>query len=409
MSVNALNGTSLGVTQTGNKKSVFTNEEPVSIMEFDAGKTNKTIDIDQVSTDGSDDGKLSAGEIAKLAVKGAGEDTKNALLSPLGIAGMIGVTALALCPVTAPFVAPLAVAGAALGIGAGAIKTVSGVSKMVTADTDAEAKSGAKQTGSGVYTAATSAAAMKASLKQMSKVEGSHMEAAYRDKTSKTKAYFEDVKDLVSEYNPLPRKGNLSQDEIDELFKSYNAEQEHINANADTNMSQADIDDLLAQNGLGSNAPADSMSQADIDALLKELGVGPNYPTNNMSQYDIDKIVLQNSLNDAQKNQVADIMNEAQTDIDALIKTVDTQTAPTEINFGKNLPHYTSAEAAARNAAIRASGAPRAGDHLEILNILQDAAAQQGANAAPAAGTGGTTNPYLERLLQLAAGEDTII
>lgn len=122
MSVNAVNGTALSTANAEQTKKTFKQDEPVSIMEFDAGKANKTVDIDLVSTDGDNDGKLSAGEVVKLAVKGAGEDTKNALLSPLGIAGMIGVTALAICPVTAPFVAPLAVAGAAIGVGAGAIK-----------------------------------------------------------------------------------------------------------------------------------------------------------------------------------------------------------------------------------------------------------------------------------------------
>lgn len=197
MSVNAVNRTTLSTTDAGQTKKTFQQEEPVSIIEFDAGKAKNTIDIDLVSTDGKDDGKLSAGEAAKLAVKGAGHDVKNALTSPLGIASMIGVAALALCPVTAPFVAPLAVAGAAIGVGAGALKTLSGVSKMVSADTDAEAKGGAKEVGSGVYTTGISATALKASLNQMAKVEGSHMEAAYRDGTSKTRAYFRDVNDLT--------------------------------------------------------------------------------------------------------------------------------------------------------------------------------------------------------------------
>lgn len=247
-----------------------------SISVFDAGDANNTIDIDKVCTDGDDNGKLSAGEITKLAVKGAGEDTKNALLSPLGIAGTIGVIALSICPVTAPFVAPLAVAGAAIGLGAGALKTASGVSKMISAETDVEAKGGAKEMGSGIYTAGVSAAAMKSSLNQMAKVKGSHMEAAYRDGTSKTKAYFEDVKQLATEYNPFPRKGNLSQEEIDEVFKSYESEQAQINANESTNMSQADIDALLKENGLGPDYPVDNLTQAEIDNLLAKHGLGPN-------------------------------------------------------------------------------------------------------------------------------------
>ena len=247
-----------------------------SISVFDAGEANNTIDIDNVCTDGDDNGGLSAKEITKLAVKGAGEDATKALTSPLGIAGMIGIAALSICPVTAPFVAPLAVAGAAIGLGAGAIKTVSGIGKMVSAETDAEAKGGAKEMGSGVYTAGVSAAAMKASLNQMAKVEGSHMEAAYRDGTSKTKAYFEDVKQLATEYNPFPRKGNLSQEEIDDLCESYKSEQTQIDANKDTNMSQADIDALLKENGLGPDYPTDNLTQAEIDHLLAKNGLGPN-------------------------------------------------------------------------------------------------------------------------------------
>ena len=67
-----------------------------SISVFDAGEANNTIDIDNVCTDGDDNGGLSAKEITKLAVKGAGEDATKALTSPLGIAGMIQPTTSAM-------------------------------------------------------------------------------------------------------------------------------------------------------------------------------------------------------------------------------------------------------------------------------------------------------------------------
>ncbi len=310
MSVNALGGTTLNAAQTEAKKTTFVNDEPVSIMEFDAGKANKTVDIDQVSTDGSDDGKLSAGEVAKLAVKGAGEDVKNALTSPLGIIGIIGVTALSICPVTAPFVAPLVVAGAAVGIGAGAVKTVSGIGKMISADSDAEAKGGAKEVGSGIYTTGVSAATLKAGLNQMAKVEGSHMEAAYREGTSKTKAYFQDVNDLTGN-----KFGTLAASVKNKFGGNKLTEAQQQQVGEIMNRPQSDIDALIEQTNAqlgdgggdippqlgdgGSNLPGPHnpnggngggggstggssggngsrvLSQSEIDTLIRQMNGGP--------------------------------------------------------------------------------------------------------------------------------------
>ncbi len=415
MSVNAVNGTALSTANAEQTKKTFKQDEPVSIMEFDAGKANKTVDIDLVSTDGDNDGKLSAGEVVKLAVKGAGEDTKNALLSPLGIAGMIGVTALAICPVTAPFVAPLAVAGAAIGVGAGAIKTVSGIGKMIGAETDAEAKSGAKQTGSGAFTTTTSAFALKAGLKEMSKVEGSHMEAAYKEGTSKTKAYFQDVKEMATELNPFPRKGNLSQKEIDEIFKSYEAEQ---NIGTEGNLSQNDIDNILANHGLGPKAthsvynndgpltPNMDLTPEQARINLTQAQEAASGTFSNRSDWKVAQVKLKQAQLDydtAQSAQqdTANVLRQilakqtgntpaapasassaasapAASATPVLRTTPDGTTAikpdgtPVEVkpfDFA-SLPQYGIDDVASINAAVRASGAPKVGDNPELVDFL---------------------------------------
>lgn len=359
MSVNAVNGTASNAVAEPHK-TAFKQEEPVSIMEFDAGKANKTIDVDLVSTDGNDDGKLSAGEVAKLAVKGAGEDTKNALLSPLGIAGMIGVTALAICPVTAPFVAPLAVAGAAIGVGAGAIKTVSGVGKMITADTDAEAKTGAKQTGSGAYTTATSAFALKAGLKQMSKVEGSHMEAAYRDGTSKTKAYFEDVRELAGN-----KFGNLTTTIKNKFGKGDTGSGEvKIVEDPDGQLRWELSDDAAAaKSGTGITEDGDGQLKLNLGDEPATTPVSDSAPIEGQMTFD-------------------DFIQQVDTPIEGQTSLFDGgTTAPAPSVAPAPAAPTTSA---AQNATASTSGTPKVGDNPEVLDALfQEALKQLGPEPAP--------------------------
>jgi len=115
-------------------------------------------DVDKVSTDGKDDGKLSAGEIAESSAKGFfGGIIKGMAKNPITTAVTIGLGAAA----------TIATGGAALpliiGLGAGASALTIGVNayKYAKADNDTEAKMALEGIGTGTAGLALSATAVK--------------------------------------------------------------------------------------------------------------------------------------------------------------------------------------------------------------------------------------------------------
>ena len=118
-------------------------------------------DVDKVSTDGKDDGKLSFGEKMESFGKGIAGIVKGAVKHPLVTAATIGAGAL-LTAVTGGAALPIMVA---LGAGTGAVLIGKGAYDAANAKTDAEAKAAWEGIGSGTFALAGSALGAKSALK----------------------------------------------------------------------------------------------------------------------------------------------------------------------------------------------------------------------------------------------------
>ena len=117
-------------------------------------------DVDKVSTDGKDDGKLTFGESMESFGKGLAGMVKGAVKHPIAtaltVAGGVGLTVL-----TGGAALPILVAaGAATGVGMIGV----GAYKAATADTDAEAKQAWETIGGGALAVAASALGAKPAL-----------------------------------------------------------------------------------------------------------------------------------------------------------------------------------------------------------------------------------------------------
>ena len=123
-------------------------------------------DVDKVSTDGKDDGKLSFGERMEYLGKGffgeiAKEVVKHPIASAVGIAGAAGLVFL-----TGGAILPAMVAAGTI-IGAGTVGY--GTYLTATADNDKEAKEGMTKIGQGLVTLAASVFGAKPALNAASK------------------------------------------------------------------------------------------------------------------------------------------------------------------------------------------------------------------------------------------------
>ncbi len=118
-------------------------------------------DVDKVSTDGEDDGKLSFGEKMESFGKGIAGIVKAALKNPLETAATVGA-GMFLTAITGGAALPIMVA---LGVGTGAVLIGKGAYDAANAKTDAEAKAAWEGIGSGTFALAGSALGAKASLK----------------------------------------------------------------------------------------------------------------------------------------------------------------------------------------------------------------------------------------------------
>ena len=95
--------------------------------------------------DGKDDGKLESNEIAKSVFKGL----KSSLIDPfLSVKGLVTTAALSGLAILLPPLVPILIAGGTL-LSAGTL--VSGLSKVASAETDAEARSGWEKVASGGF------------------------------------------------------------------------------------------------------------------------------------------------------------------------------------------------------------------------------------------------------------------
>jgi hypothetical protein len=120
-------------------------------------------DVDKVSTDGKDDGKLSFWDGAKSYAKGLfGGLVKNIVKNPLeslitigAFAGGLAVLGLVASPLIAAGV------GVAAGIGFGAAALVKGINQTRNAETDCEAKMGLENAGTGTSMIALSGLGLK--------------------------------------------------------------------------------------------------------------------------------------------------------------------------------------------------------------------------------------------------------
>ncbi len=122
-------------------------------------------DVDKVSTDGKDDGKLSFGESLESFGKGLAGIVKGVAKHPIATALTLAGGA-ALTVLTGGAALPvLAAAGATVGVGMIGV----GAYKAVTAETDAEAKQAWETIGNGTFAVAASALSAKPSLNAAAK------------------------------------------------------------------------------------------------------------------------------------------------------------------------------------------------------------------------------------------------
>ncbi len=118
-------------------------------------------DVDKVSTDDKDDGKLGLGETAESFIKGIGNLIKAPLKNPIATAITVGVAGLVTFA-TGGAALPLIIgAGAALGT----LEIGKGVYKAATAQTDTEAKMAYESIGTGAATVALTALGVKSANK----------------------------------------------------------------------------------------------------------------------------------------------------------------------------------------------------------------------------------------------------
>lgn len=117
-------------------------------------------DVDKVSTDGKDDGKLSTGEAAESFGKGLMGIVKGVINHPIATAATVGL-GLAATALTGGAALPVMVA---LGTATGAVMIGKGAYDAATAKTDAEAKAAWESIGSGTFAFAASAIGANASL-----------------------------------------------------------------------------------------------------------------------------------------------------------------------------------------------------------------------------------------------------
>ena len=115
-------------------------------------------DVDKVSSDGKDDGKLSFGEGAKSFGKGllgglAKTIAKNPLESTISIGAFAGALAIIGAVASAPVAATV---GVVAGVGFGAAALVKGIKQTKNAKTDGEAKMGLENAGTGASMVALS-------------------------------------------------------------------------------------------------------------------------------------------------------------------------------------------------------------------------------------------------------------
>lgn len=122
-------------------------------------------DVDKVSTDGKDDGKLSTGEAAESFGKGLLNIVKVVINHPIATAATVGL-GFAATALTGGAALPVIVA---LGAGTGAAMIGKGVYNAATAKTDAEAKAAWEGIGNGTFAVVTSALGAKSSLDAASK------------------------------------------------------------------------------------------------------------------------------------------------------------------------------------------------------------------------------------------------
>lgn len=122
-------------------------------------------DVDKVSTDGKDDGKLSVSESLESFGKGLAGIVKGAVNHPIATAATIGAGA-ALTVLTGGAALPAMIA---LGAGAGAVMVGKGAYGVATAKTDAEVKAAWEGIGNGTFAIGASALGAKSSLNAASK------------------------------------------------------------------------------------------------------------------------------------------------------------------------------------------------------------------------------------------------
>lgn len=154
---------------SGNEYKLFAQEASKQGVEYDAIKCYLGMnafeawwyDVDKVSTDGKDDGKLSIGEIAESTVKGFFGNTIKSIVKHPVMSGITIAAGIGLIAATGGAAAPVLVAlGATLGVGTIAANGV----KVAKAENDADAKAAWEGIGTGLFATATSVLGAKSAL-----------------------------------------------------------------------------------------------------------------------------------------------------------------------------------------------------------------------------------------------------
>ncbi len=346
--------------------SIYTQEE----------EANKPVDVDSVSTDGKDDGKLEDG-VFGLFVKKTCEGLLKKIATPVTealkgnfVPALVTAAGIALAcnPVTGPFVIAIGTGAAALGTISSGVAVASDIKALnecaaTPGTTDADAKAIVSQMGDHAANGILSLTALVGGAKSMRNRAGTKMndlklkaangekvtirqqigaygkdtldagvdvaKAGFGKLTAPIKYRAEVIKDSRA-HKQYAKDNNLgeslSQDEIDSLIKQVNddtaAQQQVLQKTGEKVMSQSDIDELVK-----TYSTEGKMSQSDIDELVQ------TYSTEGkMSQADIDEMARTYSTEGKM----------SQSDIDELVQTYSTEGKMSQTDIDEMVRTYST-------------------------------------------------------------------